>query len=72
VIRRVLKDLAISEGNIYNRNETSIILSMLGTVKVLVGKDDMQDYRDACVKRTLVTVVECISRNSRYIHSIII
>jgi hypothetical protein len=68
----VLKDLAISKENIYNIDKTSVILSMLGTVKVLVSKDNMQDYRGARVKRTLVTAVKCISSNSRYLDPIII
>lgn len=36
------------------------MLSMLSSVKVLVGKDDERDYRGAGVKRTMVTAVECI------------
>jgi hypothetical protein len=43
VIGRVLKDLAISKENVNNMDETGIMLFMLGTVKVLVGKDDMRD-----------------------------
>jgi hypothetical protein len=38
---------------------------MLGSVKVLVGKDDPQDYRGAGVKRTMVTAIECISADGR-------
>jgi hypothetical protein len=72
VIGRVLKDPAISKENVYNMDETGVILSVLGTAKVLVGKDDMRDYRGACVKRTLVTAVECISGDSRYLDPMII
>jgi hypothetical protein len=53
-------------------DETGVILSVLGTVKVLVGKDDMRDYRGARVKRTLVTAVECSSSDGRYIDPMII
>jgi hypothetical protein len=68
----LLKDLAISKENVYNIDKTSVILSILGIVKVLVSKDNMRDYRGARVKRTIVTVVKCISGNSRYLDTIII
>jgi hypothetical protein len=33
-------------------DETGIMLNMLGSVKVLVGKDDLRDYRGVGVKLT--------------------
>ena len=63
MIRRVLQDLAILPENVYHMDETGVLLSMLGFVKVLVGKDDQPDYRGAGVKRTMVTAIECISAN---------
>ena len=42
--------------NVYNMDETGVMLSMLGSVKVLIGKDDRRDYRGAGVKRTMVTL----------------
>jgi hypothetical protein len=72
VIGRVLKDPAISKENVYNMDETGVMLSMLGTVKVLVGKNDMRDYRGARVKRTMVTAIECISGDGRYLDPMII
>jgi hypothetical protein len=48
------------------------MLSMPSSVKVLVSKYDIQDYRGAQVKRTTVTAIKCISSNSRYINPIII
>ena len=45
---------------------------MLGSVKVLVGKDDTRDYRGARIKRTTVTAIECISANGRYLNPMII
>ena len=53
-------------------DETGIMLSMLGSVKVLVGKDDRQNYRGAVVKRTMVTAVECISGDGRALLPLII
>jgi hypothetical protein len=41
VIERVLRDPAISKDNVYNMDEIGVMLSMFGSVKVLVGKDDM-------------------------------
>jgi hypothetical protein len=42
VIGRLLKDPGISKENVYNMDETGVMLSMLSTVKVLVSKDDMR------------------------------
>jgi hypothetical protein len=65
VIGKVLKDSAILPENIYNMDETGVILCMLNSVKVLVSKDDRRDYKGAGVKRTTVTAIECISGNGR-------
>jgi hypothetical protein len=58
--------------NVYNINETSIILSILGFVKVLVSKYNRHDYRGARVKRTFVTIIKYISSDNRYLNLIII
>jgi hypothetical protein len=39
------------------------MLCMLGSVKVLVSKEDLRDYRGIGVKHTMVTAIECISAN---------
>lgn len=72
VIGRVLRDPAILAENVYNMDETGVMLSMLGSVKVLVGKDDTRTYRGARVKRMMVTAVECISADGRYLNPMII
>jgi hypothetical protein len=72
VIEKVLKDPAILAENVYNMDETGVMLCMLGSVKVLVSKDDLRDYRGAGVKRTLVTAIECISANGRSLLPMII
>ena len=72
VIEEVLKDPAILAENIYNMDETGVMLSMLGSIKVLVGKDDTRGYRGARVKRTMVTAIECISADGRYLKPMII
>jgi hypothetical protein len=38
--------------NVYNMDETGIMLSMLGSVKVLLGRDDVRGHRGASIKRT--------------------
>jgi hypothetical protein len=53
-------------------DETRVMLSMLGSVKVLVGKDDKRNYKGTRVKQTLVTMIECISADSRYLDPMII
>lgn len=61
VIRDVLQRRNVLVENVYNMDDTGVMLSMLGSVKVLVSTDDMRDYRGARVKRTLVTAIECIN-----------
>ena len=72
IIRKMLEDPAIRPENVYNMDETGVMLSMLGSVKVLVSKDDLRDYRGAGVKRTTVTAVECISADGRSLLPLII
>lgn len=72
VIGRVLEDPAIVRENVYNMDETGVMLSMLGSVKVLVGKADLRTYRGARVKRTTVTAIECISADGRYLNPMVI
>jgi hypothetical protein len=61
VIGKVLQELAILPENVYNMDETGVLLSMLGSIKVLVGREDLRNHRGAGVKRTMVTAIECIS-----------
>jgi hypothetical protein len=72
VIGEVLQDPVIRAENVYNIDETGVMLSMLGSVKVLVGKDDLRDYRGAGVKRTTVTAIECVSADGRCLLPLII
>lgn len=71
MIEKILQDPAILAENVYNIDETRVMLSMPGSVEVLVGKDNRRDYRGACVKQTTVTAIECISSNGRYLNPII-
>ena len=72
VIEKVLQDPAVVPENVYNMDETGVMLSMLSCVKVLVGRDDLRDYRGAGVKRTMVTAIECISADGRVLLPLII
>jgi hypothetical protein len=72
VIGKVLQDQPILPENVYNMDETGVMLSMLGSVKVLVGKDNLRSYRGARVKRTVVTAIECISGDGRFLDPMII
>jgi hypothetical protein len=72
VIGEVLQDPAILSENVYNMDETGVMLCMLGSIQVLVSKDNLQDYRGVGVKRTMVTAIECISANSRSLFPMII
>jgi hypothetical protein len=72
VIGKVLQDPAVLPGNVYNMDETGVLLSMLGSVKVLVGRDDLRGHRGVGVKRTLVTANECISADGEKLPPLII
>jgi len=71
-MKEVLQDPAIRVENMYNMDETRVILSMPSSIKVLISKYNKRDYRGARVKRTSVTAIEYISGDSRYLNPIII
>lgn len=72
LIGKELNDPAILPENVYNMDETGVLLSVLSSLKVLVNKDDLRTYRGAGVKRTLVTAIECISADGRSLFPLII
>lgn len=61
VISKVIEHPSILPANLYNMDETGVMLSMLGSVKVLVDKDDIRDYRGAGVRRQMMSVRHVIS-----------
>jgi hypothetical protein len=63
---------AILPENVYNMDETGVLLSVLGSLKVLVGRHDMRNYRGVGSKRTLITAVECISGDGRCLEPLVI
>lgn len=72
IIGRELADPAVRPENVYNMDETGILLSVLNSLKVLVSKDDLRKHRGTAVKRTLITAIECISADGRSLHPLII
>ena len=72
VIRKVLEDPDVLQDNVYNMDETGVMLSKLNSVKVLVSKDNKRGYRGARVKRTTVTAIECVSGDGRCLNPMII
>jgi hypothetical protein len=72
VIGRVLYDPAVVRENAYNMDEIAVMLSMLGSVKVLVGKADLQAYRGASIKQKMVMAIKCISADSTYLKPMVI
>jgi len=72
VIEKVIHKPGVLAENVYNMDETGVMLSMLGSVKVLAAKDDTRDYRCARVKRTTVTAIECICADGAYLKPMII
>lgn len=72
VIGQVLKDPNVLQQNVYNMDETGVMLSQLGSVKVLVSRDNQRGCRVARVKRTTITAIECVSADGRYLHPMII
>jgi hypothetical protein len=53
-------------------DETGVMLSMLGSVKVLIAQNDSRDYRGVGIKRTMLTAVECIRADGRSLLPLII
>ncbi|KAH9859217.1 hypothetical protein J1614_012233 [Plenodomus biglobosus] len=72
IIGEVLCKRAVRPENVYNMYETGVMLGILGSVKVLVVKDDLSDYIGASVKRTTVTTIKYVSADGRSLLPLII
>ena len=72
VIGEVLQDPAVLPENVWNTDETGVMLSMLNSVKVLVSKDNQHGCRGARVQRTLITAIECVSASGESLDPMII
>jgi hypothetical protein len=72
VMGKELQNPALQPENIYNMDETGVMLNMPSSVKVLVGKDDIGNHRASRVKRTMVTAIECVSGDGRCLNPMIL
>lgn len=72
VVGQELRREDVHPENVYNMDETGVLLGVLHTLKVLVGKDDLGKTRGAGAKRTLITAIECISADGRSLPPLII
>ena len=72
VIGRELQMLDVLQENVYNMDETGILLSAPTSMEVLVGRDDLRNYRGAGVQRQLITAIECISADGRSLAPLVI
>lgn len=72
VIENELVNPFILPDNIYNMDKRGVLLGVLNSVKVLVSKNELRNYRGAGVKRTLTTAIECVSADSRYLYPLVI
>ena len=68
VVGRELVSLAVLAERTYTIDETGVLLSVLNSLKVLGPKSELKWYRRAGVKRTLITVVKCVSADGQYLH----
>jgi hypothetical protein len=69
---KVLNDLAILPGNVYNMDETGNLLSNLTTRKYVLNAADTRQYRGVTVKRQLVTTIKCIPAKGKPLSPLII
>ena len=67
-----LSERGILQEFMYDMDETGVLLSGVNTVKVLVSRSDVQNCRGVCLRRTMITAVECISADARFLPLLII
>lgn len=72
IMRAQLEETNILQDNVYNMDETGILLSALGSSKYLVSSDMEKAHRGTGARRTLITAVECISADGRSLPPIVI
>jgi hypothetical protein len=72
IMRAQLEEADVLQENVYNMDETGVLLSVLGSSKYLVSAEMPKTHRGTDTKRTLVTAVECISADGRTLPPLII
>jgi hypothetical protein len=71
VIGKELNDPAIFRENVYNMDETEVLLSILSSLKILIEKDGLT-FRRAGIKRTLIIAIEYIFIDGKSLYPLII
>jgi hypothetical protein len=72
IMDKQLSQRDIVQENVYNMDETGVLLSDLNTVKVIVSSSDARRNRGVGLRRTMITAVECISADGRCLAPLII
>jgi len=72
LMRAQLEETDVLQENVYNMDETGVLLSVLGSSKYLVSAEMPKTHRGTDTKRTLITAVECISADGRSLPPLII
>jgi hypothetical protein len=72
LMRAQLEEVDVLQENVYNMDETGVLLSLLGSSKYLVSAEMRKTHRGTDTKRTLITAVECISADGRSVPPLII
>lgn len=72
VMSKQLSERGVLQENVYNMDETGVLLSDLTTTKVLVCRNDARSRRGVGLRRTMITAVECISADGRCLPPLII
>jgi hypothetical protein len=72
VIGKELKNLALKPCNVYNVDETGVLLAILNSLKVLVSSDDLRTCHSTRKYRTKITVIECISADFKVLLPLVI
>ena len=72
VIGKVIHDPAVMPENVWNMDETGVLISKLNSVKVLVSKNNRHGCRGVREKRTLITAIECVSAAGKFLNPMVI
>lgn len=72
VIGNELSNPEVVPENVYNMDETGVLLGHSATLKMLVRRSDMRTARGTPVKRVLVTGIECVSAAGNALFPLII
>ena len=72
LIGKDMSSTAVLQENVYNMDETCVLLSVLNSLKVLVTSKELRKYQGVAVKRTNITAIECISADGRHLDLLLI